>query len=198
MRIVLATRNRGKLVELERILEGLPVELVPMDVLGLRSPPETGETFADNALLKARAASSATGLPALADDSGLEVDALDGAPGVSSAVYAGRHGDDQANLDKLLQQVVPLPDEKRSARFVCVAALVAPDGREWTRSGIMEGRVTDVPRGDGGFGYDPVFVAHGETRTNAELAAAEKDEMSHRGRAFRAIREAVEELLVSQ
>lgn len=194
-RIVLATRNRGKLVELRRILDGLDVELVPMDELGLSSPEETGSTFAANALLKARTAAEATGAAALADDSGLEVDALDGAPGVDSAVYAGTHGDDDANLAKLLREIRDLPADARTARFVCVAALVASDGREWTRRGTMEGQVIDEARGEGGFGYDPVFVAEGESRTNAELTAAEKDARSHRGEAFRGIRSAVEELL---
>ena len=194
MRVVLATRNRGKLGELRRILAGLAVELVPMDALGLVAPDEVGDTFAANALLKAHAAATATGSPALADDSGLEVDALDGAPGVDSAVYAGRHGDDAANLALLLERLrdVPAP---RTARFVCVAALVAPDGREWTARGTMEGEVIASPRGSGGFGYDPVFVATGETRTNAELPPHEKDARSHRGSAFRAIRPAVAALL---
>jgi XTP/dITP diphosphohydrolase len=194
-RIVLATRNRGKLIELRRILDGLDVELVAMDELGLSSPEETGRTFAENALLKARAGAAVTGLPALADDSGLEVDALDGSPGVDSAIYAGTHGDDEANLRRLLDEVRDLLPDRRAARFVCVAALVAPDGREWTRRGVMEGHVIDEARGAGGFGYDPMFVATGETRTNAELTAEEKDARSHRGAAFRAIRDAVRELL---
>jgi XTP/dITP diphosphohydrolase len=197
VRLVLATRNPGKVSELARILDGLDVELVGMDEAGLDAPDETGTTFEENALLKARAAAQATGLPALADDSGLEVDGLGGAPGVDSAVYAGRHGDDEANLLRLLHEVSDLPEERRSARFVCVAALVAPDGREWTRTGVMEGRVVDAARGQGGFGYDPMFVAEGETRTNAELPPEDKDNKSHRGAAFRAIREAVEELLRS-
>ncbi len=194
-RLVLATRNRGKLAELDRILDGLDVELIPMDALGLDSPEETGATFEDNALLKARTAAAATGLAALADDSGLEVDALGGAPGVDSAVYAGRHGDDAANLDKLLREIDEVPPQERTGRFVCVAALVVPDGREWTRRGVMEGAIVTEPRGAGGFGYDPAFVLDGETRTNAELPAEEKDARSHRGEAFRAIRAAVEELL---
>ncbi len=194
-RLVLATRNRGKLEELRRILADLDVALVPMDELGLASPDETGRTFEDNALLKAEAACAATGLPALADDSGLEVDALGGAPGVDSAVYAGRHGDDVANLEKVLEEVRDVPPDERSARFVCVAALVAPDGRRWTRRGTMEGTIIDEPRGAAGFGYDPIFVAERETRTNAELLPEEKDARSHRGAAFRSIRSAVVELL---
>lgn len=196
-RIVLATRNRGKLVELQRILDGLDVELVPMDEFGLGSPDETGSTFDDNALLKAQVACEATGSPALADDSGLEVDALGGAPGVDSAVYAGRHGDDVANLEKVVSEIADVPAAERTGRFVCVAALVAPDGRRWTRRGTMEGTLITEPRGTAGFGYDPIFVADGETRTNAELRPDEKDARSHRGQAFRAIRSAVQELIDS-
>jgi XTP/dITP diphosphohydrolase len=203
VRIVVATSNRGKLAELERILDGLPVALVPMSAFDLDSPVEDGDTFEANALIKARAASNATGLPALADDSGLEVDALDGAPGVHSARYAAladdaadvggdRDSDDLANNRRLVRELADVPEADRTARFVCVAALVTPDGREWTERGSMEGHIIDEPRGAGGFGYDPHFVSVGETRTNAELSPAEKDSRSHRGAAFRAIRAHVE------
>lgn len=195
MRFVLATGNRKKLAELERILDGLDVELVPMAELGLASPVEDGATFEANALIKAREACRATGMPALADDSGLEVEALGGAPGVHSARYAGADGDDEANNAKLVAELAGRPGVDRTARFVCVAALVAPDGTERTVRGTMEGRIVDEPRGRGGFGYDPHFVAAGQTRTNAELSAEEKDALSHRGAAFRAIRAHVEELL---
>jgi XTP/dITP diphosphohydrolase len=195
MRMVLATKNRGKIAELERILHDLDLLLVPMDMLDLSAPEETGATFEQNALLKARAAASASGLPALADDSGLEVDALGGAPGVDSAVYAGRHGDDDANLRRLISEVEKVPEADRAARFVCVAALVTPDGREWTRTGTMEGHLVTEPAGHRGFGYDPIFIAEGESRTNASISAEEKDAKSHRGKAFRAIREAIEEML---
>lgn len=199
MRIVVATGNRGKLAELARILDGLDVDLVPMADLGLDSPVEDGDTFEANALVKARAAAEATGLPALADDSGLEVDALGGAPGVRSARYAQDAdpavGGDRANNDRLVRELAGVPHAQRTARFVCVAALVAPDGRVWTERGTMEGRIVDQARGEGGFGYDPHFVAVGETRTNAELAPADKDARSHRGAAFRAIRCDVEALL---
>lgn len=198
VRIVLATGNAKKRVELERILDGLDVELVPMTELGLPEPVEDGETFEANALIKARSACRESGLPALADDSGLEVDALDGQPGVRSARWAEADGDrpevDGANNRKLVASLVDVPDEQRSARFVCVAALVTPDGAEHTARGTMEGRIVDEPRGENGFGYDPYFVSTGESRTNGELSAAEKDARSHRGAAFRAIRPVVAEL----
>jgi XTP/dITP diphosphohydrolase len=184
--VVLATHNPHKVVELQRILNGLPVKLVSGRDIDLPKVEETGETFAENALLKARACTEATGLPAIADDSGLVVNALGGEPGVRSARYAGGHGDDQANLDLVLERLGRSPD--RSARFVCVAALTLPGGRQITEVGVMEGTLTFAPRGDGGFGYDPIFVARGEQRTNAELSADEKDAISHRGAAFRALR----------
>lgn len=195
VQIVLATANPGKVAEVGRILAGLPIELVSMTDLGLEPPEETGTTFEDNALLKARAAAEATGLPAIADDSGLEVDALGSAPGVISAEYAGPQRDDVANLRKVLAELEEVEEPRRSARFVSAAALVAPDGREWVRRGTMEGRMAREPRGSGGFGYDPAFVAEGETRTNAELGPGEKDARSHRGAAFRALVPAVEEFL---
>lgn len=195
MRIVLATGNAKKRAELERILEGVGVELVPMTELGLEGADETGETFEANALIKARAVVQETGLPALADDSGLEVDALNGDPGVHSARYAGEDADDEANNDKLMAELAGLPDEMRTARFVCVAALVSPDGREWTTRGEMEGTITDEPHGEHGFGYDPYFIADGMGVTNAELEPEEKDLASHRGKAFRAMRIHVQELV---
>ncbi|HSK96797.1 MAG TPA: RdgB/HAM1 family non-canonical purine NTP pyrophosphatase [Euzebyales bacterium] len=184
--VVLATHNAHKVTELRRILDGLPIRLVSGQELDLPDVEETGETFADNALLKARACAAATGLPAVADDSGLVVDALGGEPGVRSARYAGGHGDDQANLRLVLERLGSSGD--RTGRFVCVAALVVPDGHEVTETGTMEGVITHEPRGDGGFGYDPIFVATGQRRTNAELAPQDKDAISHRGAAFRALR----------
>lgn len=184
--VVLATRNRHKVVELRRILDDAPIELVSGLDLQIPDVEETGDTFADNALLKARACVEATGLPSVADDSGLVVDALRGAPGVRSARYAGEGADDDANLRLVLERLGGATE--RSARFVCVAALVTPDGHEVTEDGVMEGVLTDAPRGDGGFGYDPIFVAVGEKRTNAELTPTEKDAISHRGAAFRALR----------
>lgn len=194
IRVVIATRNRGKLAELRRILDGLDIELCSAEDLGLPEFEETGDTFVQNALGKARAAAKASGLPALADDSGLVVDHFDGEPGVRSARYAGPQADDQANLDLVLERLRCRPD--RSARFVCVAALVVPDGGEWTAEGMVDGHIVDEPRGEGGFGYDPIFQPVGELRTTAEMSPEEKDAISHRGKAFRALRPAVARLLV--
>ena len=190
--VVLATHNAHKVTELRRILDGLEVELISGLDTELPDVDETGDTFAANALLKARACAGASGLPAVADDSGIVVDALDGEPGVRSARYAGGHGDDEANLRLVLERLGDAT--QRSARFVCVAALVLPDGTEVTEEGRMEGVITHEPRGAGGFGYDPIFVADGQRRTNAELSAAEKDAISHRGAAFRALRPHLEKL----
>lgn len=203
-RLVVATGNQHKLEEITRMLAGLvpevasgDLELVAMTDLGVPSPVEDGERFEDNALIKARACVAATGLPALADDSGLEVDALDGAPGVRSARYAGEDATDADNNAALVAALAAHPDAARSARFVCVAALVTVDGREVTRRGTMEGRIVDEPRGEHGFGYDPHFVADvtGDGRTNGELDPAEKDAISHRGVAFRTLAEDVARLL---
>lgn len=186
MKVLLATRNRHKITELARILEGVTLVGLP-DVPQYDEVPETGRTFADNALLKAREGVRHTGLPTVADDSGLEVDALNGMPGVLSARWAGRQRDDRANLELVLDQVADVPDGQRGAAFVCAAALVLPDGREFVVDGRMPGRLVRGPRGEGGFGYDPIFVADGQTRTNAELRPQEKDAISHRGIAFRAL-----------
>lgn len=194
MRVALASGNEHKRAEIEAILAGIDVELVPMTELGVPSPQETGETFEANALLKARAVAEATGLVAIADDSGLEVDALDGRPGVRSARYAGEDATDADNNAKLLDELAAVRAPPWTARFVCVAALVSPDGDERVVRGHMEGRVVDTPRGAGGFGYDPLFVPAGEQRTNAQLTPAEKDARSHRGAAFRALRPHVEAL----
>jgi XTP/dITP diphosphohydrolase len=192
MRIVLASGNARKRAEIGSILAGLDVELVPMTDLGLVGPEEDGETFEENALLKARSIVEAVGEPAIADDSGLEVDALHGAPGVRSARYAGPDARDDDNNRKLMAALRDLPVERRTARFVCAAAFVAPDGVQRVVRGTMEGRLTDAPRGEQGFGYDPYFVADGEERTNAQLHPREKDARSHRGAAFRELRPHVE------
>jgi XTP/dITP diphosphohydrolase len=157
------------------------------DVPEFPEEPETGATFAENALAKARDAAKASGLPSVADDSGLAVDALNGMPGVLSARWSGRHGDDRANLELLLGQVGDVPDDRRGAAFVCAAALVVPGGDEVVVHGEWTGRLTRAPRGTNGFGYDPVFVPDGDIRTSAELSPAEKDAQSHRGRALRAL-----------
>jgi XTP/dITP diphosphohydrolase len=192
VRLVLATRNAHKVAELSRILAavGFKRGLAGVDAFpGAPEVAETGLTFADNALLKAHAVASYTGLPAVADDSGLCVDALHGMPGVFSARWSGRHGDDRANLDLVLGQLADVSE--RGAQFVCAAALVLPAApasrREWTVTGVLAGSLIRARRGSGGFGYDPIFVPEGATLTTAELAPEEKDAISHRGRAFRAL-----------
>jgi XTP/dITP diphosphohydrolase len=189
-RLVLATRNPGKIEELHRILgdAGLDVQLVGVDRFpGLEDVPETGATFGDNALLKAHAVAQATGIPSVADDSGLCVDALNGMPGVLSARWSGRHGDDTANVRLLLAQVAHVPDDRLGAHFACAAALALPDGQEYVVDGQLDGELVRAPRGSGGFGYDPIFQPEGGKRTLAEFGAEEKDAISHRGRAFRAL-----------
>ena len=196
-RLVLATLNPHKVTELSRILDGDGGPGAGVSLTSLAEFPcapdvaETGATFADNALLKARAIAAFTGLPAVADDSGICADALNGMPGVLSARWSGRHGDDQANLDLLLAQLADIPDERRGAEFRCAAALVQPGGAEQVTVGVLRGRLIRARRGAGGFGYDPIFVPDGGTRTTAELSPAEKDAISHRGRAFRALAPAI-------
>jgi len=197
-RLLLATRNPGKVVELRRILDaaGLDVELLDMSHFpDVPDVPETGATFTDNALLKARAVAEATGLLCVADDSGLTVDALNGMPGVLSARWAGRHGDDRANLELVLGQISDVPDERRGGAFVCVAAAIGPDGREAVAEGRMDGVIIREPRGSNGFGYDPIFVPYGLEVTSAELSSEDKDAISHRGKALRALAPLLGELL---
>ena len=191
-KLLLATANTKKLAELQRILDAAlgagRVELVGLgDVGDYPDVPETGLTFGENALLKARTGVSRTGLPTVADDSGLTVDALGGMPGVFSARWSGRHGDDDANLDLVLAQITDVADEHRGGAFVCAAALVLPGGREHLVEGRQPGRILRARRGTGGFGYDPIFLGEGQDRTNAELAPGEKDAISHRGKALRAL-----------
>ena len=195
-KVVVATRNRGKLVEIVRLIEGLPFELVTIDeVAPAAELVEDGETFEENALAKARQAAAATGLPAIADDSGLEVDALGGAPGVWSARYAGTPSDDARNNAKLLEAMKDVPAEQRRARFRCVAAYVDPASRiEIAKSGVCEGEILWKERGSGGFGYDPLFLVPGLGRTMAELPLEDKNQLSHRAAAFRALRATIEEL----
>jgi XTP/dITP diphosphohydrolase len=195
LRVVLATRNAHKIEEFARILAAadLAVELVPVTAFpNIPDVAETGETFEANALLKARTIAAATGLPAVADDSGLCVDALSGMPGIFSARWAGGHGDDAANLALVLGQLRDVPDDRRGAKFVCAAALALPPDdngeQHWDFViGELIGTLTREPRGTNGFGYDPIFVPTGRTSTTAEMASADKDAISHRGNALRAL-----------
>jgi XTP/dITP diphosphohydrolase len=195
-----ASRNRKKLAELRRVLDGAGVALTLLslqDVAAFDEAPESGATFEENALAKARDAFMATGLASVADDSGLEVDALNGMPGVLSARWSGRHGDDSGNTALLLAQLGDVPDERRGAAFVSACALVygAGDARKETVvRGAWPGSIVREPRGDGGFGYDPVFLPSGSSRTAAELTPEEKDAVSHRGRALAALLPALREL----
>lgn len=187
MKVLLASHNAKKLAELRRLADGLGIDVVGLDdVAAYPEPVEDGDTFTDNALLKARAGFQATGLPTLADDSGIEVDALNRMPGVRSARWAGSRKDDAANNALLLAQIDDVPSAKRSGRFVCVVALVSPAGEHVVR-GELAGSIATEPRGDNGFGYDPLFVPVGHTRTTAEMPSAEKDAISHRGQAMRAV-----------
>ncbi len=200
-RLVLATRNEGKVTELRAILgaAGVAARLLGADAFpDAPDVPETGVTFAENALLKAHALARATGLPAVADDSGLCVDVLGGAPGIFSARWSGRHGGadvDAANLALLLAQLADVGPEHRAAHFACAAALALPDGTERVAEGRLAGTLRYEPAGSGGFGYDPILQPLGEERTCAELTPAEKNAISHRGKAFRALAPAVRELL---
>lgn len=188
---IIATHNVKKLAELERILTPLGISVQTASQAGFTLPEvdETGTTFAENARLKAESAMRATGRPAVADDSGLVVDALGGAPGVYSARYAGPDASDRDRYEKLLRELADVPDDRRTARFVSAVCCVFPDGTSIDVTGACEGRIARAPRGDGGFGYDPVFLVG--DRSYAELTAAEKDEISHRGRALRALQDAL-------
>ncbi|WNZ11165.1 RdgB/HAM1 family non-canonical purine NTP pyrophosphatase [Streptomyces sp. 11x1] len=197
-RLILATRNAGKLTELKAILAdaGLTHDLVGADAYpDVPDVKETGVTFAENALLKAHALAQATGLPAIADDSGLCVDVLGGAPGIFSARWAGRHGDDKANLELLLAQLGDIADEHRGAHFTCAAALALPDGTERVVEGRLRGVLLHSPIGTNGFGYDPILRPEADTRSCAQLTAEEKNAISHRGQAFRGLVPVLRELL---
>ena len=189
MKLVLATRNPHKVAERRAIL--LPLlpgaQIVGAEAFDGPEPVEDEVTFAGNALIKARQLAEATGLLALADDSGICVDAMGGAPGVFSARWCGRHGDDAANLDLLLAQMADVPERHRGASFVCAAAMAAPDGREEVAEGIMRGSLLFAPRGENGFGYDPIFRPEGLSVSSAELTPERKEAISHRGKAFRAL-----------
>ncbi|WP_069811143.1 RdgB/HAM1 family non-canonical purine NTP pyrophosphatase [Streptomyces sp. TP-A0874] len=197
-RLILATRNANKVTELRAILSGagLDVELSGADAYPeVPDVKETGVTFAENALLKAHALAGATGLPAVADDSGLCVDVMNGAPGIFSARWAGRHGDDRANLELLLAQLSDVPAPHRRGSFRCAAALALPDGTERVVEGRLTGTLRHEPAGKNGFGYDPILQPDGEDRTCAELTAEEKNAISHRGKAFRELVPVIRELL---
>lgn len=199
-KIVLATRNAHKVVELRQILADL-VDEIGLEIVGVSEFPdvedvvEDGVTFAENATLKAVAVARATGLPAIADDSGLAVDVLGGAPGIFSARWAGAHGGDRANLDLLLSQLDDVRDEHRAAGFVCAAVLAMPDGRLFLREGQVRGTLTRAPRGTNGFGYDPILQVDGDTRTLAEYDSDQKNAISHRGKALRALAADLREVL---
>jgi XTP/dITP diphosphohydrolase len=189
-KLVIASRNDHKIQEMRRILEqaGLDIELVGIaEFPDLPDVEETGSTFAANAMLKARAVSEFTGLPAVGDDSGLCVDALNGMPGILSARWSGTHGNDQANLELLLTQISQVPSDRRGASFICAAAYVHPDGTEFVVEGQMSGTLIDAPVGTNGFGYDPIFVPQGHQITSAQMSAELKDSISHRGKALTAL-----------
>lgn len=197
-RLILATRNAGKITELKAILAdaGLTHDLVGADAYpDIPDVKETGVTFAENALLKAHALARATGHPAVADDSGLCVDVLGGAPGIFSARWSGTHADDRANLDLLLAQLADITPPHRTAHFACAAALALPDGTQRVVEGQLRGTLRHSPSGTGGFGYDPILQPENDTRTCAELTPAEKNAISHRGKAFRGLVPGVRELL---
>jgi XTP/dITP diphosphohydrolase len=190
-KLLLATRNKGKIEEFRRILDALApgaIELIGLDQFpDTHDVEENGSTFEENAMKKAREMCEATGLPAIADDSGLCVDALGGDPGIYSARWAGEHGNDRANLEKVLEQLHDVADSDRTARFKCVAALYLPNGEHVAEEGIFEGRILRAPVGTNGFGYDPIFAPAGMDISSAELSSEEKDAISHRGMALRAI-----------
>lgn len=200
-KLLLATRNQGKVEEFRRILNAIApdeIELLGLDSFpGVNDVEETGETFTANALLKAVQMCKETGLPAIADDSGLCVDALGGAPGIYSARWSGEHGNDQANNLKVLDQLKDVSDGARGAHFTCVAAFALPNGRTHTEEGRFEGRILNSPKGEYGFGYDPIFAPDGYEISSAQMSPEEKDAVSHRGKALRAIAPHVIELLKS-
>lgn len=189
-KLVFASDNPGKIREVAEIFRDANISVVPQGEYGIESPEETGSTFADNALIKARHAASSSGLPAMADDSGIAVDALDGRPGVRSARYAGAAATDAQNVDKLLEEMAGVPDEQRGAGFHCAAVLVFPDSKAepLAVAAVWRGRILRERRGEGGFGYDPVFLDPESGKTGAQMSRAEKNRVSHRGKAFRKLR----------
>ncbi len=200
-KLILASRNQGKITELRRILDQLKpgaIELIGVDQFpGLVDVEETGSTFEENSLLKAKYTSLSTGLAAIADDSGLCVDALGGDPGIYSARWAGEHGNDQANIEKLLKQLENVPDHLRTAHFICASSLFLPDGRHFTAEGRLDGHILNGPIGNNGFGYDPIFQPLGLEISSAQMSANEKDSISHRGKSIRAIAPHVIQMLAT-
>lgn len=191
-KIVFATTNEGKVKEIKEILAGFPIEVVSMKEMNITADiEENGATFEENSLIKAREVSKLTGLPAMADDSGLEVDYLNGEPGIYSARYLGRGTDYNYKNNYIIEKLKNAKDEERSARFVCVISLVLPDGREFIKKGVMEGRIAYEIKGENGFGYDPVFYLPEYGMTSAELSGEEKNKISHRGKALRAMKELI-------
>jgi len=194
-KIVFATTNEGKVKEIKEILEGFPVEVVSMKEMDITTDiEENGTTFEENSLIKAREISKLTGLPALADDSGLEVDYLNGEPGIYSARYLGKDTDYNYKNNYIIDRLKEAEDKERSARFICVISLVLPDGREFVKKGVMEGRIGYEIKGENGFGYDPIFYLPEYGKTSAELSSDEKNKISHRGKALRAMKEVIAEL----
>lgn len=194
-KIVFATTNEGKVKEIKEILEDFPVEVVSMKEMNITTDvEENGTTFEENSLIKAREISKLTGLPALADDSGLEVDYLNGEPGIYSARYLGRDTDYNYKNNYIIDRLKEAEDKERSARFICVISLVLPDGREFVKKGVMEGRIGYEIKGENGFGYDPIFYLPEYGKTSAELSSDEKNKISHRGKALRAMKELIAEI----
>lgn len=190
IQVVLATRNAHKIDEVKRIVEAVCSDIEVLDLNAWPDAPEVIEdapSFAGNAMLKAKAIAAHTGFPTIADDSGICVEALNGMPGILSARWAGKHGEDRRNLELLLDQMSDIPDGRRAANFTCAVALVTPDGEERVVEGVVDGKITRAPRGEDGFGYDPIFEPFGLDRTTAELSPKEKDAISHRGQAIRAV-----------
>ncbi len=196
MKAVIATRNRGKLKELQNLLSDLDLEIVPLDSFNnIGEIEEDGTTFFDNAMKKARTVAQKTGLMAIADDSGLEVDALNGRPGVFSARYAGKKASDKDNYLKLLQEMKGIPEERRGAQFRCIIIAFRPDGKWVSAEGVCRGWITFTPKGEQGFGYDPVFMPEGDSRTMAQLTREEKNKISHRGKALLKLKEKIRQLM---
>ena len=192
---VIATRNKGKLKELQELLKDLNLEILPIDAFNVGTIEEDGNSFFENAMKKAKITAEKTGLLAIADDSGLEVDALDGQPGIHSARYAGENASDKENNKKLLKELDGVEAQRRTARFRCVIVAYRPDGQFISAEGVCQGRIAEKPAGEHGFGYDPIFIPEGYQRTMAQLRREEKNKISHRGKALEILKEKITELL---